>query len=436
MFKRYRAVTSLIVMLLWAALASAQPSTLSDGAPAQAVYTRTASVTSATTILSERVGGYTTIYWAYSSIGSGVQVATEVSMDNGSTWLAWESFRPNSPTASTSTSWTIATTAVYQTTVPAGSVFRLRATAYSSGTVTALVKFHPAIYPTYQYTMPVSATQTATPGLLADATASGSVTSATNITSTDASGYSMASVQFTSVGSGNTVVFEQSADNTNWVDAPVVNSSTGQLTYYGGVSTGASSLNTTSVYVAQLRLRYFRVRVSAYGSGTVAAVTTFKSTGNFPITSSVATDSGVDCCGLNVNSRAHYSGPVGWEKLRGVYPNTMFSSAARTATSQTADQTNRNWRGLVCVIDVTAIAATPSVVFTIQGKDSVSSKYFTILASAAIVGTGTTVLRVYPGLTAAANVTANDVLPRTWRIDATHADADSITYSVGCDGIL
>ena len=83
------------------------------------------------------------------------------------------------------------------------------------------------------------------------------------------------------------------------------------------------------------------------------------------------------------------------------------------------------------MIDVTAISATPSVTFTIQGKDDLSGKYYTILASAAITGTGTTVLRVYPGLTAAANLTANDVLPGTWRLITTHGDADSITYSVG-----
>lgn len=110
---------------------------------------------------------------------------------------------------------------------------------------------------------------------------------------------------------------------------------------------------------------------------------------------------------------------------------TILASAARTATSNTADLTNTGARGLHLVIDVTAVALTPSVVFTIQGKDAISGKYYTLLASAAITATGTTVLRVYPGLTAAANTVANDVLPRTWRLLFTHADTDSITYSVG-----
>lgn len=110
---------------------------------------------------------------------------------------------------------------------------------------------------------------------------------------------------------------------------------------------------------------------------------------------------------------------------------TPFASAARTATGNSGDLSNGQHRGLHLVIDATAASATPSVVFTIQGKDETSGQYYTILASAAITGVSTTVLRVYPGLTAASNTVANDALPKTWRVLATHADADSITYSVG-----
>lgn len=108
----------------------------------------------------------------------------------------------------------------------------------------------------------------------------------------------------------------------------------------------------------------------------------------------------------------------------------LLASAARTATVNTADQINPGKSGVEIIIDVTAIAATPSVVFTIQGFDPLSGKYYTILASAAITGTGTTVLRVGPGLTAAANTVANFNLPRNWRVACTHGDADSITYSL------
>ena len=109
----------------------------------------------------------------------------------------------------------------------------------------------------------------------------------------------------------------------------------------------------------------------------------------------------------------------------------VYASAARTATPDTQELEVAGYRGLHLIIDCTDATATPSVVFTIQGVDRVSAKVYTILASAAITGTGTTILRVGPGLTASANVVANDVLPPVIRILATHADTDSITYSVG-----
>lgn len=110
---------------------------------------------------------------------------------------------------------------------------------------------------------------------------------------------------------------------------------------------------------------------------------------------------------------------------------TVLASAARTASVNSDTFTNAyGHRGVEIVIDATAAAATPSVVFTIQGYSSLGDDYYTILASAAITGTGTTILRVYPGLTAATNVTANDVLPAQWRVSVAAGDADSLTYSV------
>lgn len=112
---------------------------------------------------------------------------------------------------------------------------------------------------------------------------------------------------------------------------------------------------------------------------------------------------------------------------------TIFTSAARTASVDGTDQNGEDFDFLDLIIDCTAITATPSVVFTIQGKDRVSGKYYTILASAAIVATGTTVLRVGPGITAAVNVAANAMLPSIWRVIAVAGDADSMTYSVGAN---
>jgi len=106
----------------------------------------------------------------------------------------------------------------------------------------------------------------------------------------------------------------------------------------------------------------------------------------------------------------------------------VLGSEARTA-SVTAEASTRGEKGAVVVVDVTAVAATPSITVTIRGKDG-SGETWDILASTAITTVSTTVLKVYPGLTAAANTVANDVLPRQWEVAVVAADADEITYSV------
>jgi len=107
-----------------------------------------------------------------------------------------------------------------------------------------------------------------------------------------------------------------------------------------------------------------------------------------------------------------------------------LASLARTANADTLDSGSERWKGAHIIIDVTAIVTAPSVVFTVRGKDDVSGNYYDLLVSAAITATGQTVLKVYPGALAVANLVANDSLPETFMVHAEHANADSITYSV------
>lgn len=111
---------------------------------------------------------------------------------------------------------------------------------------------------------------------------------------------------------------------------------------------------------------------------------------------------------------------------------SVLASAARTTTVHSADQTNEGGRGVHIILDVTASDATPSVVLTIEGK-AADGTYYTILQGAAVTGISTNVYKVAPWQAAAANVSASDFLPRTWRVTVTHADADSITYSVSAN---
>jgi hypothetical protein len=114
---------------------------------------------------------------------------------------------------------------------------------------------------------------------------------------------------------------------------------------------------------------------------------------------------------------------------------TILASAARTASVDTSDQVNAYHRGVRIHIDATALSATPSVVFTVQGK-SASGDYYTLLASAAVTATGDTFLYIYPGATAAANTIANLALPPVWRVSAVAGDADSLTYSIGAELLI
>jgi hypothetical protein len=109
----------------------------------------------------------------------------------------------------------------------------------------------------------------------------------------------------------------------------------------------------------------------------------------------------------------------------------VLTATAITATQNTADLSNGAFRGIKVVFDVTAVVAVGSVTITIQGKDQASGKYYTLLAGAAVTTATTNVYTVYPGLPATANVSANDVLPKTFRILATFNSGTSSTYTVG-----
>src|SRR5687767_3759143 len=84
---------------------------------------------------------------------------------------------------------------------------------------------------------------------------------------------------------------------------------------------------------------------------------------------------------------------------------SVLPSAARTATPDTQEfELPSGVKFLHLVIDATAVTATPALTVTISGVDRVSGKTYTLLASAAIATVSTIVLKVGPGLTAAANL--------------------------------
>lgn len=118
------------------------------------------------------------------------------------------------------------------------------------------------------------------------------------------------------------------------------------------------------------------------------------------------------------------------------YNAMVLTAAAASANGQ--DMENLYARGGHIVVDLTAVTGTtPTCVVTVEGKDELSGKYYTILASASLTATGTTVLKVFPGATAAANAAANDVLPKIWRVKTTIGGTTPVfTGTIGCSLVM
>lgn len=108
--------------------------------------------------------------------------------------------------------------------------------------------------------------------------------------------------------------------------------------------------------------------------------------------------------------------------------NGLTLSAAGTGTFNSGSFLNPNGRGIILGINSTINAG--SYLVNLQGQDVASGVWYTLASTAAIVSAVFQTLTVFPGLTAAANVTINGVLPRTWRIQAV-VTTGPITATVG-----
>ena len=136
---------------------------------------------------------------------------------------------------------------------------------------------------------------------------------------------------------------------------------------------------------------------------------------------------------LVYNQNALFNGTA-WDKVRNNVEATVFASAARTTTTNSADQTNFNRRGARFFLSVTAASGTtPTLNVKIQTKDSIAGDYVDLPGAAFTEKTGVTndELTVYPGIAETANETVSDVLSRTWRAVATIAGTTpSFTFSL------
>lgn len=114
--------------------------------------------------------------------------------------------------------------------------------------------------------------------------------------------------------------------------------------------------------------------------------------------------------------------------------NTVYTplpSATQTAaTVNSGQQSNSNYRGGHFIVNVTT-ATSGNYTPHIQGQDPSSGAWYDVLVGAAISTTGTTVLKVYPGIGVSANGSASDILPAVWRVQLIGASTPNMALSVG-----
>lgn len=107
----------------------------------------------------------------------------------------------------------------------------------------------------------------------------------------------------------------------------------------------------------------------------------------------------------------------------------LLASAARTATTATADQLKTSEGIVAAILNVTAVPGVDTLTLTIQGKDALGN-YYTIVSSTASAATGTVMLQAGPGIAVSANVSIANMIPDIYRILVTHSAGTSFTYSV------
>lgn len=115
----------------------------------------------------------------------------------------------------------------------------------------------------------------------------------------------------------------------------------------------------------------------------------------------------------------------------------VFRPAAAYTTSFTSQWFTTPYHdGIILNLYATALAASPSVVISIEGWDTNGSgAAVELLAAAAVTDANPThkQLKLYPGAITSANAALDRPLPSKWRVKATAADADSLTYKFFAD---
>lgn len=183
----------------------------------------------------------------------------------------------------------------------------------------------------------------------------------------------------------------------------------------GNASTATSAITANGNYSWPVIYRYYRVRMTAYTSGTANGVLESYTKTPAPI--------GVRA---NVDNAPSSS-------------NTQIINAAAVTTTQTSgDQgVNQSIRGIIVIVNVTN-AGTGSITPEIDFKDAASGVYIPALtATTAITANGTYVYVVYPTAVGAwATQSVNTPVMPTFRVKCTANNANPVTYTVSSSQVF
>lgn len=219
-------------------------------------------------------------------------------------------------------------------------------------------------------------------------------------------------------------------DGTQWLRVKDVAAGTGLTTGLPAVGRYAYTATGGGTW------RRLITATTAYGNGNQAdnmpgvVPMIYDATGNqfFYVRSTDADSVNAQTGGVQGAGMYGYSGAL--DRWRNNTQGTLLASAARSASTSSADQTNYNGRGVKVYFNITAVPGIDTVTLAIEDKDPISGAYTAILTGVAQVATGLTILTVYPGGLTTANLASPQPLPRTWRVTVTHSAGTSFTYSV------
>lgn len=107
----------------------------------------------------------------------------------------------------------------------------------------------------------------------------------------------------------------------------------------------------------------------------------------------------------------------------------ILPSAARTANTLSGELEAVDVRNSVFFISVTDLAGTPSIVVSVQCKNPVTGDFIDVAAATVISSVSENIFKV--GVDLGITTDANIFLSNPYKVMVTHADTDSITYSVG-----